>query len=202
LRNPSRRGTIRDVGLHTSDGRADREAARREALAAGGAGQRVGNHATPVSTGGERGGERNRERERERERARREALGRTGGGAAGPPDEEPPGDGGEGRDAGGQDAEVLELISRAETLTDAAALRRLIAAAKHRIKELGKQSVVEVREHRSGVLQLEYREAHGRSGRRGPYWTYRWVEDGRRRSIYLGKTDDPEAALEEKLASP
>jgi hypothetical protein len=35
---------------------------------------------------------------------------------------------------------------------------------------------------------------------RGPYWYFRYHEDGEQRKIYLGKADDPEGKLSEKGA--
>jgi hypothetical protein len=63
-------------------------------------------------------------------------------------------------------------------------------------------TVLERREHRSGVLQLEtraYRRNDGQTTARGPYWYFHYRDGGRQRTIYLGKTDEPEARLSEKL---
>jgi hypothetical protein len=62
----------------------------------------------------------------------------------------------------------------------------------------GYGTTVERRPYRDGTLVLEYRRA--KSGKlTGPYWTFRWREEGRPRSVYVGKTDEPERVLEEKL---
>ncbi len=62
--------------------------------------------------------------------------------------------------------------------------------------------VVEIRPHADGLLLLEKRiftpKTGGPSKVRGPYWTFRYQEDGKTKSLYIGKTDDPEAVLEEK----
>ena len=62
--------------------------------------------------------------------------------------------------------------------------------------------VVESRPHADGLLLLERRVFTPKTGGppkvRGPYWTFRYQDEGRRKSLYIGKTDDPEAALEEK----
>lgn len=61
--------------------------------------------------------------------------------------------------------------------------------------------VIESRPHAEGLLLLERRTFTPKTGPpkvRGPYWTFRYQEDGKRRSIYIGKTDNPIAALEEK----
>jgi hypothetical protein len=45
----------------------------------------------------------------------------------------------------------------------------------------------ERRPHASGVLQLEMR------GQAGPYWYFHYCEGGKQKSLYIGKTDEPEA---------
>ncbi len=187
------------MGIHTKDEstpparEADRERERGEArLAALSAeslseGARV--HETPAST-----------RERERESARREILAAARTRKAPPVAPGAPGGPAEVADDGAQDDVERGIISDVCGLEDARSLRRVISSAKTRIKELGLQNVVEAKPHGSGILQLEYREARANEKRRGPYWTYNWVADGRRRTLYIGKTDEPEAVLERKLA--
>lgn len=62
--------------------------------------------------------------------------------------------------------------------------------------------VVESRPHVDGLLLLEKRiftpKTRGPPKVRGPYWTFRYQENGKRKSLYIGKTDDPESVLEEK----
>src|SRR3712207_2271969 len=61
-------------------------------------------------------------------------------------------------------------------------------------------TVVERRDYQNGVLQLErraYRRKDGGLTERGPYWYFHFREGGRQRTKYLGKTDDPEAKVEE-----
>lgn len=74
------------------------------------------------------------------------------------------------------------------------------------------------REHRaarhggSGVLcargrhlQLELRRYVRRDGstrERGAYWYFHFHEGGKRKKLYLGKTDDPEATLAAKRTGP
>jgi hypothetical protein len=84
-------------------------------------------------------------------------------------------------------------------------LDRLQAAMDHRRYELKagkKQSTIkERREHRNGILQLEgrayRRQKDGRLVERGPYWYFHYREGGRQRTLYLGKTDNPEAKVDE-----
>jgi hypothetical protein len=84
-------------------------------------------------------------------------------------------------------------------------LDRLQAALDRRrgtLKEEKKQSTVkERREHRNGVLQLEgrayRRKKDGELTERGPYWYFHYREDGKQRTLYVGKTDNPEAKVDE-----
>ena len=93
--------------------------------------------------------------------------------------------------------EIVAAISR----LNGPDLERVRKAVERRREQLVKQStVVERRNHGSGILQLEYRTNPKTGTRRGPYWYFYWREEGRQRSLYVGKTDDPEAVLEEKLA--
>jgi hypothetical protein len=67
-----------------------------------------------------------------------------------------------------------------------------------------KQSiVVERREHRNGVLQLEgrayRRKKDGELTERGPYWYFHYREGGKQRTLYVGKTDNPETVVDERL---
>jgi hypothetical protein len=84
-------------------------------------------------------------------------------------------------------------------------LDRLQAALDRRrgtLKEEKKQSTVtERREYRNGVLQLEgrayRRKKDGELTERGPYWYFHYREDGKQRTLYVGKTDNPEAKVDE-----
>ncbi len=83
-------------------------------------------------------------------------------------------------------------------------LDELQAALDRRRGELKKRlsTVLERREHRNGVLQLEgraYRRKDGELTERGPYWYFHFREGGRQRTLYIGKTDDPESVVDEKL---
>jgi hypothetical protein len=69
-------------------------------------------------------------------------------------------------------------------------------------KEDKKQSTaLERREYRNGVLQLEgrayRRKKDGKLTQRGPYWYFHFREGGRQCTLYVGKTDNPEAKLDE-----
>jgi hypothetical protein len=82
-------------------------------------------------------------------------------------------------------------------------LDRLQDALDHRRGELkNKQSpVLERREYRNGLLQLEgrayQRKKDGKLKQRGPYWYFHYREGGRQRTLYVGKTNDPEAKVDE-----
>ena len=63
--------------------------------------------------------------------------------------------------------------------------------------------VLEYRSHEDGYLQLELRRYIRRDGsarERGPYWYFQFHEDGKRKKLYLGKTNDPERTLAAKRA--
>jgi hypothetical protein len=100
---------------------------------------------------------------------------------------------------------IEELISRVE---EAGEISRVEAALERRRRELGLagghaafSEVVEYRPHEDGILQAEVRRQRNKDGTErefGPYWYFKVQEGGRRRSIYLGKTDDPGTALAAK----
>jgi hypothetical protein len=82
-------------------------------------------------------------------------------------------------------------------------LDRLQDALDQRRGELkNKQSpVLERREYRNGLLQLEgrayQRKKDGKLKQRGPYWYFHYREGGRQRTLYVGKTNDPEVKVDE-----
>ena len=72
------------------------------------------------------------------------------------------------------------------------------------LKKKKKQStVIERREHRNGLLQLEgrayRRKKDGELTERGPYWYFHYREGGKQRTLYVGETDNPEVVVDEKL---
>jgi hypothetical protein len=79
-------------------------------------------------------------------------------------------------------------------------LERVRRAVERRTDEIKQSSVIERRNHGSGILQLEYRANPKTGTQRGPYWYFYWREGGKQRSLYLGKSDAPEVLLDEKLA--
>jgi len=65
--------------------------------------------------------------------------------------------------------------------------------------------VLEYRPYEDGYLQLELRRYVRRDGstrERGPYWYFQYHEGGKRKKLYLGKTNDPESTLAAKRAEP
>ncbi len=93
-------------------------------------------------------------------------------------------------------ATILEAIST----MSGEELARVREAVERRREALAQSTVVERRSFGSGVLQLEYRTNPTTGTKRGPYWYFHYREGGRQRTLYVGKTDDPEGALTKKLA--
>jgi hypothetical protein len=61
--------------------------------------------------------------------------------------------------------------------------------------------VLERRGHEDGELVLERRAYIRKDGSkkwRGPYWYFKYREGSKQKTIYLGKTDNPEATLAQK----
>jgi hypothetical protein len=89
------------------------------------------------------------------------------------------------------------LVERVGTM-GSEELDRLQAAVDRRRGELSGEeapvagpssTVVERRPYGSGVLQLETR------GDSGPYWYFHLRKDGKQKTVYVGKTDEPEIKL-------
>jgi hypothetical protein len=88
---------------------------------------------------------------------------------------------------------VLDSIAH----MDATDLDRLQDAIDSRRRQFSASSVVERRNHLDGIMQLEYRANPKTGTQRGPYWYFKWRDNGRQRTMYLGATDDPEGKLAE-----
>ena len=84
-------------------------------------------------------------------------------------------------------------------------LDRLQATIDRRRGALKKKqsTVLERRDYLNGVLQLEgrayRRKKDGELTERGSYWYFHYREGGKQRTLYIGKTDNPEAVVDEKL---
>ncbi len=62
--------------------------------------------------------------------------------------------------------------------------------------------MLERRSYRHGLLQLEartYTRKDGTGARRGPYWYFHYREDGKQKTLYIGKTEEPETVVDSKL---
>ncbi len=96
---------------------------------------------------------------------------------------------------------IISLIQQA----NAQQLHQLQQAINRRRQQLGDRpvsTVVERRDYRNGVLQLErraYRRKDGGLTERGPYWYFHFREGGRQKTMYVGQTDDPEAKVDEVM---
>ena len=97
----------------------------------------------------------------------------------------------------------VDAIVVAIAQVDEQELNRLQAALDQRRGELKKKQspVLERREYRNGLLQLEgrtyRRKKDGQLKQRGPYWYFHYREGGRQRTLYVGKTDNPEAKIDQ-----
>jgi hypothetical protein len=97
----------------------------------------------------------------------------------------------------------IDSIVAAIAQVDEQELGRLQAAIDHRRGVLKKKqsTVLERREYRTGLLQLEgrayQRKKDGELTQRGPYWYFHYREGGKQRTLYVGKTDNPEAKVDQ-----
>jgi hypothetical protein len=94
----------------------------------------------------------------------------------------------------------LNAIIQAISAMSGPELERVREAVDSRRERLAQSTVVERRSYGSGVLQLELRANPKTGTTRGPYWYFHYREGGRQRTLYVGKTDDPEGTLAKKLA--
>ena len=95
------------------------------------------------------------------------------------------------------------IVSLIEQM-NAEQLDQLQQAIDHRRQQLAARplsTVVQRRDYQNGILQLERRayrrKKDGKLTQRGPYWYFHFREGGRQKTMYLGKTDDPEAKVVE-----
>jgi hypothetical protein len=81
-------------------------------------------------------------------------------------------------------------------------LQEAIDRRRQRLGDGPVSSVVERRDYRNGILQLErraYRRKDHRLTVRGPYWYFHYREGGEQKTLYIGKSDYPEGKVDEKL---
>jgi hypothetical protein len=100
------------------------------------------------------------------------------------------------------DLHFESIIASIERM-DRSELDRLQEAIDRRRGEDKQSTVLERRDYRHGVLQLEgrayRRKKDGELTERGPYWYFHYREGGRQRTLYVGKTDNPEAKVDELI---
>ncbi len=89
---------------------------------------------------------------------------------------------------------VDDILASIEQM-DGDDLDRLQEALDRKRQRVSASSVVERRDYDNGILQLEYRANPKTGKQRGPYWYYHYREDGRQKTLYVGKTDEPESKL-------
>ena len=101
--------------------------------------------------------------------------------------------------------DVEQVIAGLKDL-DQAELERLEEALDRRLRELRQEGpavsgVLEYRPYADGTLQAEIRRyvrKDGSAKEQGPYWYFRFHEDGKQKKLYLGKTNDPEGEVARK----
>ena len=106
------------------------------------------------------------------------------------------------------DRQKVDILIDYLSEMDEQELDRLQAAIDRRRGSLKKNkekqsTVLERREYRHGLLQLEgrtyKRKKDGKLTERGPYWYFHYREGGRQRTLYIGKTGTPEAKVDEMM---
>lgn len=103
--------------------------------------------------------------------------------------------------------DLEQMLSGLKDL-DRDALVRLREDLDRRLRELGEENppvsgVLEYRPYADGTLQAEVRRYYRKDGsakEQGPYWYFRYHEDGKQKKLYLGRTDNPERILARKRA--
>jgi hypothetical protein len=100
---------------------------------------------------------------------------------------------------------IRTIISHVEQM-NVEELDQLQEVIDRRSQQLGDKpvsTVVERRNYGNGILQLErraYKRKDGGLTERGPYWYFHFREGGKQRTLYIGKTDNPEAVVDGKLS--
>ena len=93
------------------------------------------------------------------------------------------------------------IIAALPTL-DAEELNRVRAAVESMSRRSGGSTVLERRSYRNGLLQSEVRTYTRKDGteiRRGPYWYFHYRQDAKQKTLYIGKTEEPERVVDSKL---
>ncbi len=95
-----------------------------------------------------------------------------------------------------------DTIIAALLTLDAEELDRVRAAVESMSRQSGGSTVLERRSYRNGLLQLEvrtYTRKDGTEVRRGPHWYFHYREGGKQKTLYIGKTEEPEDVVDSKL---
>jgi hypothetical protein len=94
------------------------------------------------------------------------------------------------------------IIAALPTL-DPEELDRLRAAVESMSRRRsGGSTVLERRSYRNGLLQSEVRTYTRKDGteiRRGPYWYFHYRQDAKQKTLYIGKSEEPERVVDSKL---
>jgi hypothetical protein len=93
------------------------------------------------------------------------------------------------------------IIAALPTL-DAEELNRVRAAVESMSRRSGDSTVLERRSYRNGLLQSEVRTYTRKDGteiRRGPYWYFHYRQDAKQKTLYIGKSEEPERVVDSKL---
>src|SRR5215203_6806566 len=99
---------------------------------------------------------------------------------------------------------INSVISQVERMNveELNQLQEAIDRRRHQLGDKPLSTGVERREYGNGILQLEtraYRRKDGGLTERGPYWYFHFREGGKQRTLYIGKSDNPETVVNEKL---
>src|SRR5687767_9167986 len=90
------------------------------------------------------------------------------------------------------------IIAALPTL-DAEELDRVRAAVESMSRRSGGSTVLERRSYRNGLLHSEvrtYTRKDGTEVRRGPYWYFHYRQDAKQKTLYVGKTEEPERVVD------
>jgi hypothetical protein len=85
--------------------------------------------------------------------------------------------------------EELRAMNKSEVME----IRRLVDHELSGRAEPSQSSVEEYVPYRDGYLQLEYRTNPKTGTQRGPYWYFRFHDNGKQRTLYIGSVDEEEA---------
>jgi hypothetical protein len=97
------------------------------------------------------------------------------------------------------DTPDLECVVKAISHMSTRELDGLQAAIDQRRAEVMQTVVAERRAYGGGLLQREHHR-NPKTGHVGPgYWYFRFREGSKQRSLYVGKTNEPESVVDSKI---